>query len=160
MQASTASQLNDYVFYYSFSSSVVLLSLASVYQLLLLYDTLACRNTIQLIGLCVYTALLCIYAGLQIQQVEVANYYSNRNYDIEIPHMKPLAISSAAIIGAFTAIICAVSWKVYGEFRWTVFQRFNADSKMQRRYFTFQVRTPKSAHLPVIRSEVSDCFGP
>ncbi|KAI4124325.1 MAG: hypothetical protein LQ347_005784 [Umbilicaria vellea] len=46
---------------------------------------------------------------------------------------------SSAITGAFLAIIYAVSWKVYGEFRWTVFQQFSADLKLQKKYFTYQV---------------------
>lgn len=85
-------------------SPLVLLSLASVYQVLLLYDTLAHRNTIQLIGLCVYSALLCVYAVLQIHQVDLLAEEYN-----EVVQFRPLPRSIGVVTGAFTAIICAVS---------------------------------------------------
>jgi len=49
-----------------------LLIFSFVYQSLLLDATLARRNTIQLLGVCIYAVCLCVYAALQTHEIQFA----------------------------------------------------------------------------------------
>jgi hypothetical protein len=132
-------------------SLLSLLIFGFIYQALLLYDTLAQRNTMQLIGLCIFAACLFIYAVLQIQELEkvILVLSEARNGDpaslITSPArgvdflIRPLSIANAVLTGLYTTIISFVSFKLYSEFQWTIYRLLNADLKMQQRYFTFKV---------------------
>jgi hypothetical protein len=122
-----------------------LLIFGFIYQSLLLYDTLATKNTIQLFGLCIYAVCLCVYTSLQVDQAERAldalaslNYVapaSSPSYD-----MRPLVLTNAIITGVYVLAISSISYKLYYEFQWSIYRQLNADLAMQRRYFTFKVR--------------------
>jgi len=132
-------------------SFLTLLIFGFIYQALLLYDTLAQRNTIQLIGLCIFAACLFIYAVIQIQEVEKVILVlsgggpGNGDHASLIPasnvyfFMRPLSIACAVVTGLYTTVIAFVSFKLYSEFQWTIYRLLNADLKMQQRYFTFKV---------------------
>lgn len=130
-------------------SFLTLLIFGFIYQALLLYDTLAQRNTIQLIGLCIFAACLFIYAVLQIQEVEKVTLglieSGNGDRASLMPtsdvyfFIRPLSITNAVLTGLYTTIIAFVSFKLYSEFQWTIYRLLNADLKMQQRYFTFKV---------------------
>jgi hypothetical protein len=124
-------------------SFLTLLIFGFIYQALLLYDTLAQRNTIQLIGLCIFAACLFIYAVLQIGEVEKV-ILALLSGDSLIPasdvyFIQPLSIANAVLTGLYTTTIALVSFKLYSEFQWTIYRLLNADLKMQQRYFTFKV---------------------
>jgi len=106
-------------------SFLTLLIFGFIYQALLLYDTLAQRNTIQLIGLCIFTACLFIYAVLQIQEVE--NVILALSDSGMIPasdvyfFIRPLSIANAVLTGLYTTIMAFASFKLYSEFQWTIY---------------------------------------
>ncbi|KUJ10469.1 uncharacterized protein LY89DRAFT_710737 [Mollisia scopiformis] len=119
-----------------------LLIFGFIYQALLLYDTLSQRNMIQLGGLCAYSASLCVYTILQIQQVEkVVIVLETAAGPATLINMKHLTYANASLTGLYTAIIICVSFKLYGEFQWTIYRQLNADLAMQKRYFTFKIFT-------------------
>ena len=123
---------------------LTLLIFGFIYQCLLLYETLAQRNTIQLIGLCAYAACLCIYAGLQVQEIQGAidNLISIQHIDSNsefVTNTQSLALFNAVMTAVYTLAITFVSFKLYNEFQWTIYRQLNADLDMQKRYFTFKV---------------------
>ena len=124
-------------------SFLTLLIFGFIYQALLLYDTLAQRNTIQLIGLCIFAACLFIYAVLQIDEVEkvilVLLSFHRLIPASDVYFIRPLSIANAVLTGLYTTTIALVSFKLYSEFQWTIYRLLNADLKMQQRYFTFKV---------------------
>ncbi|PMD43066.1 hypothetical protein L207DRAFT_484175 [Hyaloscypha variabilis F] len=124
-------------------SFLTLLIFGFIYQALLLYDTLAQRNTIQLIGLCIFAACLFIYAVLQIDEVEkvilVLLSFHRLIPASDVYFIRPLSIANAVLTGLYTTTIALVSFKLYSEFQWTIYRLLNADLKMQQRYFTFKI---------------------
>ena len=116
-----------------------------LYQLVLVYDSLRLKNTIQVIGLCMYNLGMLIYASIQYDQIEkaigqlVGNGYIlpfNQVWSV----IRPYLLAVPCIIAFFSLVISFQAWKLYDEFAWTIYKHISADLRMKRRYLTFQVR--------------------
>jgi hypothetical protein len=112
------------------------------YQLILVWDALRLKNTIQIIGLCLYNLGLLIYAVVQIDQINKAtDGLEGYLYNGEIwTLLKPSLIIIPLVLGLGTIAMSLVAWRLYGEFAWTIYKHISADVRMKRRYLTFQVR--------------------
>lgn len=112
------------------------------YMLVILHDTLAQKNTIQIIGLCIYSVTLTIYATLQVfsfeEAVETLQYEEALSSTVGVP-MEILIILIASLSGFSTILLFFIAWKIYGEFSWVIFQNLNASVQLQRLYVTHQV---------------------
>lgn len=114
-----------------------------VYELLLVYDALRLKNTIQIIGLCMYDIALLIYAAIQMTQIDDAVKGLNAT-KIEIDPdvwlaVKPFLIAIPCVIAIGTVAMSFVARKLYDEFAWTIYKHISADLRMKRRYLTYQV---------------------
>ncbi|MCJ1359775.1 MAG: hypothetical protein MMC33_009778 [Icmadophila ericetorum] len=103
-----------------------------LYQLVLVWDALRLKNTIQIIGICMYNVGLMIYAAVQIDQIEQAapNIWLT---------VRPFLIAMPCIFAFFTILLSFVAWRLYDEFAWTIYKHISADLRMKRRYLTFQI---------------------
>lgn len=136
---------------------IALFIFGSIYQAMIVYDTLAQQNTVQLGGLCAFATCLCIYAVLQTK-VFGDVVLSLHAYEPKAPRvaemlakftsMWSLSIVTATATGAYTLIITLVGFQLHKEFQWTIYRQLNADLVMQRRYFTFKVRNNYYATEP------------
>lgn len=115
---------------------------AHVFLIVLVYDALRLKNTIQIIGLCLFNGAMLIYAAIQMGQIKEANDELGANY----PHWKniwpdiqPFLIAIPCVIGLCTVLMSIVAWKLYDEFAWTIYKHISADLRMKRRYLTFQI---------------------
>ena len=114
-----------------------------LYQLLLVYDALRLKNTIQIIGLCFSNVALLVYAAVQMTQIEDAVYRLTENNDINPgvwESTRPYLVAVPCVIALGTVLMSIVAWKLYDEFAWTIYKHISADLRMKRRYLTFQVR--------------------
>ncbi|KAH7351252.1 hypothetical protein BKA65DRAFT_536255 [Rhexocercosporidium sp. MPI-PUGE-AT-0058] len=125
-------------------TSIDLFILGFVYQSLLIYDTLAQRNTMHLFGLCFYAACLCVYAGLQYIQVDqvlqalMSQDVLESGATINVTLLSLLK-ANIFISGFYVLAICGISYKLFGEFQWSIYRLLNADMAMQKRYFFFKI---------------------
>ncbi|KAL8717191.1 MAG: hypothetical protein Q9225_005539 [Loekoesia sp. 1 TL-2023] len=113
-----------------------------IYQLILVYDTLRLKNTIQVIGLGLYNVGLLIYAAVQMDQIHDAVTLLNKknHIDSSVWHtVRPYLIAIPCIIALGTVLMAVVAWKLYDEFAWTIYKHISADLRMKRRYLTFQI---------------------
>lgn len=113
-----------------------------LYQLILVYDALRLKNTIQIIGLCIYNVGLLVYAAVQWIQIQDAVRDLERDGGIDptvLSITKPYLTAVPCVIGLGTVLMSAVAWKLYDEFAWTIYKHISADLRMKRRYLTFQV---------------------
>ena len=113
-----------------------------LYQLLLAYDALRLKNTIQVIGLCIFNAALLLYAAVQIEQIQdaVHDLLANKDIDNNVwTDTKAFLIAIPCIIAVGTILLSLVAWKLYDEFAWTIYKHISADLRMKRRYLTFQI---------------------
>ncbi|KAG5289474.1 hypothetical protein I7I48_08803 [Histoplasma ohiense] len=113
-----------------------------VYELVLTYDALQMKNTIQVIGICICNVGLLIYGAVQTDQIRDAILQLNagKNIDKQIwPDLKPFLIAIPIIIGLGTVCLSFIAWKLYDEFAWTIYKHISADLRMKRRYLTYQI---------------------
>lgn len=114
-----------------------------LYQLVLVYDSLRLKNTIQVIGLCMYNLGMLIYASIQIDQINKAIAVLVNLGDIENMNVwvdiHAYLLASPCIIALFSVILSFEAWKLYDEFAWTIYKHISADLRMKRRFLTFQV---------------------
>lgn len=115
---------------------------AHIFLIGLVYDALRLKNTIQVIGLCIFNGALLIYAAIQMDQIREANAFllengkANRNIWGDI---QPFLIAIPCVLGLCTILMSIVAWKLYDEFAWTIYKHISADLRMKRRYLTFQI---------------------
>lgn len=115
-----------------------------VYELVLAWDALRLKNTIQVIGICMYNIGMLIYSAVQMDQVNeaVQNLVEKNDIDRETwQNLKPFLIAAPCVIALGTVLLAFIAWKLYNEFAWTIYKHISADLRLKRRYLTYQVRT-------------------
>ena len=113
-----------------------------LYQLVLVWDALRLKNTIQVIGLVVYNLGLLIYGAVQMDQIKesVLVLHSQNEIDLSIwTDTKAYLIAVPIILAVGTVLLAVCAWKLYDEFAWTIYKHISADLRMKKRYLTFQV---------------------
>ncbi|OCK77322.1 hypothetical protein K432DRAFT_122900 [Lepidopterella palustris CBS 459.81] len=113
-----------------------------IYQLVLVWDALRAKNTIQVIGLCFYNVGILIYAAIQLDQIkDAARFLDGRN---EISHgfwhdVNAILIALPCLMAFGTVVLSFIAWKLYDEFAWTIYKHISADLRLKRRYLTYQI---------------------
>jgi len=113
-----------------------------IYQLILVWDALRLKNTIQVMGLCMYNVALLIYGAVQMQQIKdaVTQLHAMGDIDLKIWHeSRPFLIAIPCVLALGTSLLSVVTWKLYDEFAWTIYKHISADLRMKTRYLTFQI---------------------
>jgi hypothetical protein len=121
-----------------------------VYLLVLVYDALRLKNTIQIIGICLCNIGLLIYGAVQIQQIQQAVEVLMLQEVIDRhvwAETKPFLIAIPCIVALGSLFMAFIAWKLYDEFAWTIYKHISADLRMKRRYLTYQVRPVSTKSL-------------
>ncbi|KAL3415219.1 hypothetical protein V8F44DRAFT_632242 [Aspergillus fumigatus] len=121
---------------------LALYSFGFLYELVLVYDALRMKNTIQVIGLCLCNIGLLIYGAVQVQQVKEAVSILTDNTAINEDvwgETEPFLIIIPCVVAMGTVLMMMVAWKLYDEFAWSIYKHISADLRMKRRYLTYQI---------------------
>lgn len=113
-----------------------------IYELILVYDALRLKNTIQIIGICICNIGLLIYGAVQIEQIQDAVGRLNEEDALDNNlwgETEAILIAIPCILGLTSILMIVVAWKLYDEFAWTIYKHISADLRMKRRYLTYQV---------------------
>lgn len=113
-----------------------------VYDVVLVYDALRLKNTIQIIAICMYNLALLIYAAVQMDEIHdaVNGLVPLGQIDESVwIAVKPFLIAIPCVIAVGTLAMSFVARKLYDEFAWTIYKHISADLRMKRRYLTYQV---------------------
>jgi hypothetical protein len=116
-----------------------------LYQLVLVYDGLRLKNTIQIIGIVLMNVGLVIYGSVQMEQIKQAIFALNGNGNLkETPDViwadaKPFLVAIPCVTAFGTSLFAGAAWKLNDEFAWTIYKHISADLRMKRRYLTYQV---------------------
>ncbi|KAF2424952.1 hypothetical protein EJ08DRAFT_663828 [Tothia fuscella] len=119
-----------------------LLIFAFVYQLVLVYDALANKNTIQVIGLCIMNLGILVYTAIQIDQIKDATAAlttKNMIWPEFWPSVKSFLFASPCVIALGTVLLSYVAWKLYDEFAWSIYKQISADLRLKRRFLVYQI---------------------
>lgn len=113
-----------------------------IYELVLVYDALRLKNTIQVIGICLCNVGLLIYGAVQVQQIKeavgVLTVMDKIDKDVW-PKTEPFLIIIPIVVAMGSVLMGIVAWKLYDEFAWSIYKHISADLRMKRRYLTYQV---------------------
>lgn len=102
------------------------------------YDALRLKNTIQIIGLCLYNLGLLIYAA--VQMAEIKDAVKSPSIDPTTwSAVKPFLVAIPCVIAVGSISMSFVARKIYDEFAWTIYKHISADLRMKRRYLAYQV---------------------
>jgi len=124
-----------------------------LYELALVWDALRLKNTIQVIGICIYNLGLLIYAAAEMNQLDDAVgelVALNAIQPNTQENLRPFLIAAPCVIALGTILQSFISWKLYDEFAWTIYKHISADLRLKRRYLTYQV------HQTLTNCEVHD----
>ncbi|KAF2751612.1 hypothetical protein M011DRAFT_395019 [Sporormia fimetaria CBS 119925] len=114
-----------------------------IYEILLVWDALRMKNTIQVIGIVLYNAGILLYAGIQYDQIDDAIKELDRKLFFDHPafwfEIKPMLIALPILMGVFTFIFAFIAWRLYDEFAWSIYKHISADLRMKRRYLNYQI---------------------
>ena len=134
--------------YRTIPTFLTLIIFGFLYMMLLSWDALRLKNTIQIIGLCFANLALFIYTILQIDQInnsisrllDAGALKANR-VDRDVWELcKPFLIAIPAIMGVITIVMGAIAYQLYREFAWDILKQIGADYRMKKRFLHYQVR--------------------
>lgn len=117
---------------------------AEFFGLIVAWDSLRLKNTIQVIGLCIYHIALMVYAIIQIDQIKEALgpvlLVDSNVWGTGSPlSIEPWLILVPAIIGSSCLLMSYFAYRLYEEFGWTIYKHIGADLAMRRHYMAFQI---------------------
>ncbi|KAK3335336.1 hypothetical protein B0T19DRAFT_5359 [Cercophora scortea] len=118
-----------------------------LYVLLLTWDALRLKNTIQVIGLCIANLALLVYTALQIDQInssidklQRANALKQDPANKDVwETIRPFLIAIPAIIGVVSLAMGYIAYQLYREFAWDILKQIGADYRMKKRFLQYQV---------------------
>lgn len=128
-----------------------------LYELVLTWDALRLKNTIQIIGLCIANLALLVYTAIQIDQIETAiddldtagalsgSYTTSSGTAVTSSEalwdeiQGPL-IAIPIVLAVVTIILSYFAWKLYQAFAWDILKQIGADYRMKKRFLHYQVR--------------------
>lgn len=114
-----------------------------LFELVLVWDALRLKNTIQVIGVCLYNVGMLIYAAVENNQIDdaVSSLVDIGAIDPDTwGQLRPFLIAAPCIVALGTVLLGLIAWKLYDEFAWTIYKHISADLRLKRRYLTYQVR--------------------
>jgi len=113
-----------------------------IFQIILAWDSLRLKNTIQTIGLCLFNGALLIYAVIQIFQIRTAIRILGARIGTAtglFEDVHPFLIAIPCVIALGTVLLAVITGALYREFGWSVYKHIGADVRMKRRYLLFQI---------------------
>ncbi len=137
---------DNFVYTRTITTFLALYLFGLFYQLVLAWDALRLKNTIQVIGLGLYNVGLLLYAAVQAEQIHTAIDKLTMTMDEDSEsvweNMRPYLLAIPSVIGVGTLLLAIVAWRLYDEFSWSIYKHISADLAMRKRYLTFQVIRP------------------
>ncbi|KXS16862.1 hypothetical protein M427DRAFT_55192 [Gonapodya prolifera JEL478] len=120
-------------------------SLAQVFSVILCWDALYHKNTIQIIGWVLFNFATFAYSIFQYNQMIGLFEFDplNPNPEITDPDalksIRPALVVIPIILGVFQLVDLVLAWKLYQEFGWRIYKKIGADPRMKNMYRWYQI---------------------
>ncbi|OAA81239.1 hypothetical protein LEL_00784 [Akanthomyces lecanii RCEF 1005] len=118
-----------------------------LYELVIVWDALRMKNTIQVIGVCIANLALLVYTAIQVDQIQMAvTVLGDKNAlapgitsHVLWGDIKAFLVAIPAIIALSTICMAFCAWKLYQEFAWDILKNIGADYRMKKRFLHYQI---------------------
>ncbi|KAI3533488.1 hypothetical protein CABS01_09357, partial [Colletotrichum abscissum] len=116
-----------------------------LYELVIVWDALRAKNTIQVIGVCIANLALLVYTAIQVEQIEEAVQQLKDNNALRDPtddmwaDVKPYLVASPCVLAFGTITMALTAWKLYQVFAWDILKTIGADYRMKKRFLHYQI---------------------
>ncbi|KAJ6785307.1 hypothetical protein PWT90_09224 [Aphanocladium album] len=118
-----------------------------LYELVIVWDALRMKNTIQIIGVCIANLAMLVYTATQVDQIQGAIIVldgfralaPNITAVILWGDIKAFLVAIPAIIALTTLCMAFCAWKLYQEFAWDILKNIGADYRMKKRFLHYQI---------------------
>ncbi|KAK2043034.1 hypothetical protein LZ31DRAFT_338165 [Colletotrichum somersetense] len=116
-----------------------------LYELVVVWDALRAKNTIQVIGVCISNLALMVYTAIQVEQIEEALSQLKDNRSLKHPEddmwadVKPYLVAIPCILGFGSIAMGFTAWKLYQVFAWDILKTIGADYRMKKRFLHYQI---------------------
>ncbi|PFH59922.1 hypothetical protein XA68_11691 [Ophiocordyceps unilateralis] len=132
--------------YKTIPTFLTLIIFGFLYELVVVWDALRMKNTIQVIGVCIANLALLVYTAIQVDQIQMAiNTLGAEALKPGITpeevwaNVRPFLVAIPAIIALATAAMVFIAWKLYQEFAWDILKNIGADYRMKKRFLHYQI---------------------
>lgn len=133
--------------YKTIPTFLTLIIFGVLYEMVIVWDALRLKNTIQIIGVCIANLALLIYTALQIDQIKKAFDVLQFNNGLEPGvtaealwgQIRAFLFAMPAVIALSTICMAYISWKLYREFAWDILKTIGADYQMKNRFLHYQI---------------------
>lgn len=133
-----------------------------LYTLVVVWDALRQKNTIQVIGVCFSNLALMVYTAIQVDQIKEAFDILGAHNALEKgvtaadlwDDVKPYLVAIPAIIALATVGMIFISWKIYQEYAWDILKNIGADYRMKKRFLHYQVRSLDASKYHILKFDV------
>lgn len=128
-----------------------------LYEVVVVWDALRMKNTIQVIGVTIANVAMLIYTAIQVEQIrealEILERYAALKDEPEViwADIYGLLVAIPCIIAAITVGMAFVSWKLYQQFAWDILKHIGADYRMKKRFLHYQVSPRCTLRPPLCR---------
>ncbi|TKY90038.1 hypothetical protein EX895_000036 [Sporisorium graminicola] len=125
-----------------------------VFQVLIAWDAVRLKNTIQLIGVLIFNIALTITAAIEIRQVRDALDAQDRiaggfpcpddpdrlcRAKSLFPSVERYLIAVTAVCFVIEFLLAYLTFKLWKEFGWVIYQKIGADLRVRRMFFWYQL---------------------
>lgn len=118
-----------------------------LYELVLVWDALRMKNTIQIIGVCISNLALLVYTAIQVDQIaeaiEILQTLGGLKEGLTKEDIwgdiQGFLIAIPCILAGTTLAMAFAAWKLYQAFAWDILKHIGADYRMKKRFLHYQV---------------------
>ena len=124
--------------------------LGNIVQGTLAFDALRGRNSLQLMGICIFNSCIFVFSVMRYFQTKTNAALLSVGYNgSNIPFVKadvdfekviaPTLLPSTIIVGVCALVSYFLTIRLSSEFAWAIYRQVSGDIKARRRYLAYQV---------------------
>ncbi|KAJ3053555.1 hypothetical protein HK097_003984 [Rhizophlyctis rosea] len=126
---------------------LIIFIIAQLFQIVLCWDAVWHKNTIQIMGFVLFNFSVCLYSGFQYSQMNGLLNPSASSVSTGAPAivesdknlLKSVLMAIPIIVAVFTVLFAFFAFKLYLEFGWKIYKKIGADPKMRNMYRVYQI---------------------
>ncbi|KAJ3291725.1 hypothetical protein HK104_005863 [Borealophlyctis nickersoniae] len=119
---------------------LIIFIIAQLFQIVLCWDAVWHKNTIQIVGFVAFNLCVCAYSIFQYSQmIGIVNNSAAALLEHDKQTLQAVLIVIPIVVAVFEAMFLFFAFKLYLEFGWKIYKKIGADPKMRNMYRVYQI---------------------